>query len=118
MWFDVFAADDEVEAVSDFYRAVFEGPLAPNPGDDSPYKTWMMNGDQPWAAVVRVDEQHAGRWVPYVHVDDLDAAVDAATAAGGTIVIPKTDGPAGPAVTVADPAGALVALWVPFPDQG
>ena len=42
---------------------------------------------------------------------DVNAAAEAA---GGTVVRPATDGPAGRAVTVADPAGALVALWVPF----
>jgi predicted enzyme related to lactoylglutathione lyase len=30
------------------------------------------------------------------------------------VVLPKTAGPAGQAVTVADPVGALIALWVPF----
>jgi predicted enzyme related to lactoylglutathione lyase len=76
--------------------------------------SWMMNGDQPWAAVVRADDVTTGRWVPYVHVADLDAAVETAVAAGGTVVLPRTAGPAGHAVTLADPAGALIALWVPF----
>ncbi len=52
--------------------------------------------------------------MPYVQVADLDAAVAAAEQAGGTVVVPCTAGPAGHAVTVADPGGALVALWVPF----
>lgn len=96
---------------------MFEGPIGPGDGD-SPYKSWMMNGEQPWAAVVEANDPTAGRWVPFVHVDDLDGAVDAAVAAGGTVVLPKTAGPAGHAVTLEDPAGALVALWVPFEDAG
>lgn len=115
MWFDVNATDDQVGPVIDFYLAVFDGPISP---DDSvgAYRSWMSDGDRPWAAVVHADEADpaVGRWVPYVHVRDLDGATQAAVAAGGTVVREATDGPAGRAVTVADPAGALVALWVPF----
>lgn len=117
MWFDVNAKADDVGAVTDFYRAIFDGPIGPD-DRDGPYMSWLMNGEQPWAAVVRADDVTAGRWVPYVHVDDLDRAVEAAVAAGGTVVVPKTAGPAGDAVTVEDPAGALVALWVPFESAG
>lgn len=117
MWFDVTVTDESVDPVTDFYRAVFDGPIA---GDDSggPYRSWLMNGEQPWAAVVASDDATTGRWVPYVHVDDLDTAVDKAVAAGGTVVIPKTAGPAGDAVTISDPGGAMIALWVPFESEG
>ena len=117
MWFDVNAREADVDAVTDFYRAVFDGPIGPDDGD-GPYRSWLMNGDQPWAAVVRSDDAATGRWVPYVHVDDLDDAVAKAEAAGGTVVTPRTSGPAGEAVTLADPAGALVALWIPFAEAG
>ena len=113
MWFDVNARQGDVEAVTGFYRAVFDGPIGPD-DTDSPYMSWMMNDEQPWAAVVQADDVTTGRWVPYVHVAELDTAVQAAVAAGGTVVLPKTAGPAGDAVTIADPAGALIALWVPF----
>jgi predicted enzyme related to lactoylglutathione lyase len=54
---------------------------------------------------------------PYVQVEDLDVAVDKAVSLGATVVAGKADGPAGTAVTIADPGGALVALWTPFPDK-
>jgi predicted enzyme related to lactoylglutathione lyase len=41
--------------------------------------------------------------------------VDKATSLGATVVAGKSDGPAGTAVTIADPGGAVVALWTPFP---
>ncbi len=113
MWFEVNAREDDIAAVTDFYRAVFDGPIGPDE-TDGPYRAWMMNGEQPWAAVVEADDVTTGRWVPYVHVEDLEVAVAGAVGAGGTVVIPKTAGPAGNAVTIADPAGALIALWVPF----
>jgi len=46
-------------------------------------------------------------------VDDLDAAAKRAVALGGRLVQDKTAGPAGTAVLVADPAGAVIALFVP-----
>lgn len=51
-----------------------------------------------------------------MQVEDLDVAVDNATSLVTTIVAAKADEPAGTAVTNADPDGALVALWTPFPD--
>lgn len=117
MWFDVNAKAGDIDAVTDFYRAVFDGPIGPD-DTDGPYSSWLIDGETPWAAVVRSDDVTTGRWVPYVHVDDLDSAVDKAVAAGGKVVLPKTAGPAGDAVTVADPAGALIALWVPFAEAG
>ena len=117
MWFDVNARSEDVPAVTEFYRALFDGPIGPD-DSDGPYAAWMMNGAQPWAAVVEASDVTTGRWVPYVHVDDLEGAVAKAIAAGGTVALPKTAGPAGHAVTIADPAGALIALWVPFDTQG
>ena len=52
----------------------------------------------------------------YVQVRDLRASLDTATSLGATVVADRSDGPAGTAVTIADPGGALVALWTPFPD--
>ncbi len=116
MWFDVNAKDDDVAAVTDFYRALFDGPIGPD-DSDSPYMSWMMNDERPWAAVVQADDVTTGHWVPYVHVEDLDKAVASAEAAGGRVVVPRTPGPAGNAVTIADPGGALIALWIPFDSQ-
>lgn len=113
MWFDLYAGEGEVAHVIEFYRAVFDGPIGPDDGDGT-YRAWFMDGERPWAAVVESAAATAGRWVPYVRVPDLDAAVAEAEAAGGTVVVPRTTGPAGEAVTVADPAGALIALWIPL----
>jgi predicted enzyme related to lactoylglutathione lyase len=59
----------------------------------------------------------AGRWVPYVQVDDLDSAVDNAISNGGTMVHPASEGPAGTSVTIADPGGALLALFKQFSQE-
>jgi predicted enzyme related to lactoylglutathione lyase len=114
VWYDLTAAPADADRVREFYAKLFGWPIAPdsNPG---PYNGLMMDGQQPWAAVVEATDANAGHWVPYVKVDDLEEATTSATSLGGTVVGDATDGPAGTAVLIADPAGALVALWVPFP---
>jgi predicted enzyme related to lactoylglutathione lyase len=114
VWYDLTASPAEADRVREFYAELFGWPIAPdsNPG---PYNGLIMDGQQPWAAVVEATNASAGHWVPYVKVDDLEKATTSATSLGGRIVADATDGPAGTAVLIADPAGALVALWVPFP---
>ena len=117
VWYDVTATPADADTVREFYGTLLGWTIGPdtNPG---PYNGWITDGDQPWASIIEAsDTSTAGRWIPYVQVDDLDVAVDKATSLGATIVAGKTDGPAGTAVTIADPGGALVALWTPFPDK-
>src|SRR4051812_32462772 len=64
------------------------------------------------------DAASAGRWIPYVVVDDLDAAAKQAVALGGILVRDKTVGPAGTSIVVTDPGGALWHCSLPPPDDG
>lgn len=111
-WFDLAAKDPG--AAQAFYAELFGWPMAPA-GDAPPYRAWAMDGERPWAGVTDDDELTGGRWVPYVQVDDLEAARARAISLGATLVRDSTVGPAGTAVTIADPAGALLALFVPHP---
>jgi predicted enzyme related to lactoylglutathione lyase len=85
----------------EFYAGLFGWPIGPGAGD---YQAWITDGFRPWAGGMC-----AGRWVPYVVVDDLDAAAKQAVELGGRVVRDKTTGPAGTSITVADPGGAWVA---------
>src|SRR5918996_827032 len=98
VWYDVTAR--EPDAVREFYAALLDWQIGPdsNPG---PYKGWIMDGERPWAGVVEADDATAGRWLPYVQVGDLDAAVAKAISVGGTVVQDRTDGPAGAGGTTA-----------------
>jgi uncharacterized protein len=51
------------------------------------------------------------QWVPYLTVDDVDAAAAHAVELGATVVRERTDLPAGSVVVITDPGGATVALW-------
>jgi predicted enzyme related to lactoylglutathione lyase len=102
VWYDLTAAPADADRAREFYAKLFGWPIAPdsNPG---PYNGLMMDGKQPWAAVVEAPNASAGHWVPYVKVDDLEQATASATSLGGTVVADATDGPAGTAVLIADP---------------
>jgi hypothetical protein len=108
VWFDLTAGDGAV--AREFYADLFGWTIGPGAGD---YLGWITDGEQPWAGIIPADAATAGRWLPYVVVDDLDAAAKRAVDLGGQVVRDKTVGPAGTSVTVADPGGALVALFTP-----
>ncbi|WP_433611395.1 VOC family protein [Dactylosporangium sp. CA-139114] len=107
VWFDLTVADGG--QVADFYRDLFGWTSAPGMGG---YDRWLVDGEQPWAGLT-VDAERPGRWVPYVVVADLAAASKRAVELGGRVVREERAGPAGSAVLVADPGGAVVALFVP-----
>ena len=54
----------------------------------------------------------AAAWITHVRVDDLDAAVRSAAAAGGSVLEAAIDAdPAGRFAVIADPGGAVFCLW-------
>ncbi|WP_328443981.1 VOC family protein [Streptomyces sp. NBC_00386] len=56
------------------------------------------------------------RWVPYFHAEDADATAAAATANGGSVLMPAADVPdVGRIAWLADPFGAAFALLKPDP---
>lgn len=108
VWFDLTLP--EGGQVADFYHGLFGWNTEAGAGD---YQDWLIENGQPWAGTVPGGEVPAGRWVPYVAVADLDAAVKIAVELGGTVIRDKTAGPAGTSVTVSDPGGTLIALFTP-----
>jgi predicted enzyme related to lactoylglutathione lyase len=109
VWFDLTTIDSD-DDVRDFYTRLFGWTIGPGVGD---YQGFVTDGEQPWAGILPTDAVSAGRWIPYVVVDDPDAAAKQAIALGGSIVRGTTVGPAGTSIVVTDPAGAPVALFTP-----
>lgn len=116
VWYDLNVAADDADNVRRFYTDLLGWNIGPDHGG-GPYRGWIMDGKQPCGAIVEADAPGASRWMPYVQVEDLDKAVEQATALGATVVAGKTDGPAGTAVTISDPGGAVLALWTPYSDK-
>lgn len=58
-------------------------------------------------------------WLPYVHIDDADAATARAQQSGGTVHVQPADIPGvGRFGVVQDPTGALLAVLKPLPPRG
>jgi predicted enzyme related to lactoylglutathione lyase len=102
-----FSLDTEDPATArEFYASLLEWEI----GEEG-----MVAGeDRPWAAInASRGRSDARGWVPYVQVEDVDRATERARQLGATVLQEKTRGPAGDFATIADPAGAAVALWEP-----
>lgn len=88
----------------------YEKLLGWKPAAEGPPGMTMFAGESgPFAAVG--DKQGAIGWIPYVQVDDVDAATAKATKLGATVLEKKARGPAGDFSVVRDPGGAAFALW-------
>lgn len=57
-------------------------------------------------------------WLGYLHVADVDKAVDAITADGGAVQMPAMDIPVGRIAMVTDPQGAPFYIMDPIPPEG
>jgi predicted enzyme related to lactoylglutathione lyase len=111
MWLDLNAADT-VQA-AEFYRQLFGWDIAD--AGVGGYQVWIADGPQPRAGIRAAQPGAVGHWLPYVVVDDLDKATKQAVALGASVISEALDGPAGTSVTIADPGGARLALFTPFP---
>jgi len=111
-WVDL-ATTDPAGAVA-FYGGLFgwEGDEMPA-GPESTY-TMLRIAGRYVAALYQGPEGSPPAWLSYVSVDDADAVADRAALLGGLVVQGPADVmDAGRMAVVADPTGAMVALWQP-----
>ena len=113
-WVDLMSPD--VEGSKAFYGSIF-GWDATDQHDDEGNRVYVMftldgrnvaglGGQMPGM------ENAPAFWNTYVSVDDIAAMVDAATEAGGSVMVPAMQVmEAGHMAIVADPAGAAISLW-------
>jgi len=116
-WVDLAASD--LDAARDFYAGLL-GWTYFNDGE-TPY--WMcMVGEHPVAGMMALTPEMGDMppvWSTYVVVEDAQATIDAATAAGGTVFQPPFDIPDGSKIAViGDPAGAAICLFEGLADNG
>jgi uncharacterized protein len=91
-----------------FYAAVLDRPVEDMNVPDFDYATVKV-GEDSVAGIWRAPGE-AARWTTYFAVDDADAAVARAIAAGGRVVREPEDSPYGRFSIVADPFGATLAV--------
>jgi predicted enzyme related to lactoylglutathione lyase len=113
----------DVDAATAFYSELLGWELT-GPGEmpgDPPGRYYVARaGGGEVAGIASCPPGQTGAaWNTYVSVDDADAAVRRATAAGATVVAPPFDAPpAGRAAVLTDPVGATLCLWQPAARQG
>ena len=75
--------------------------------------TMLATGAGPFAALGSKEDRYGDRdeWIPFVAVEDVDAATKRAVGLGASLVRKRSRGPAGEFTVIRDPGGAARALW-------
>ena len=119
-WADLLAHD--ARKAKDFYTGLFGWTYDDHPVDGTMvYTMYSHQGQGVCASAERGPGQEnlPPHWSVYVTVDDLDAALARATAAGGTVVFQPCDVlDVGRMAIIQDPQGAYLRLWYPLKHAG
>lgn len=114
VWFELNTTD--VDKAKAFYGELIGWTFQQAPMEGITY--WMiMRGQQPVGGLMTLEGEgeHAAlgsHWMPYLSVDDVDAAAARATEGGGTVAVPATDIPnVGRFAVIKDPQGAFFSLF-------
>jgi predicted enzyme related to lactoylglutathione lyase len=94
-------------------KKFFESLFGWKGSEGPPGLTMLAQDAAPFAALGSKQERCGDRdeWIPFVAVDDVDAATERALSSGATLIRKKSRGPAGEFTVVRDPGGAALALW-------
>lgn len=108
----------DVERAKRFYAGTVGWTFQPmEAGDGSTYWVAHMDG-QPVAGLFAIDQPRfegvSESWIPFLAVDDVDARVEKAVAAGATLVMPAFDVPdVGRIAMLREPGGAGIGWMTP-----
>ncbi len=124
IWYELMTRD--TTAAARFYGAVVGWAIADHfeqPGSELDYRMigrsdGGYNGGM--LALTADMMEHGARpaWLGYLHVADLDAAVQAIEADGGRVLMTRRDLPVGAIAMVADPMGTRFYVMTPIPPPG
>lgn len=124
IWYELMTSD--ADAATRFYVEVVgwtvSGHAAPEAGGID-YRHIQRSDGGGLGGMLGLSKEmtdHGARpaWVGYIHVADVDAAVQAIEADGGKALMPAFDLPVGRIAMVADPQGAVFYLMKPIPPAG
>ena len=118
-WTELMTRD--VESAKRYYEEVcgWSFTNVPMGAEGADYTLGMKDGLPVIGMMHFDDENQEPFWMSYFAVDDVDAAVKDAVAAGGTLLREPFDVPdTGRIAIVTDPDGALFGLMTPAPMDG
>lgn len=109
-WLDLRSADPDT--ARDFYSGVFGFSHGPVPGAPDGYETFSLPGGNPLGGIGGIVDEEGlhPHWAVYFSVTNASAAVDAAVAEGGLVLVEDFDTEFGQLAGLADPFGAT--FWV------
>jgi uncharacterized protein len=103
----------DLPAAKSFYTQVFGWEANDMDMGGMAYTEWKL-GDRSVAGMLAMPDmvpaEVPAHWLVYFGVDDTDAAVSAASAAGAAVLLPPTDIPPGRFAVLSDPDGAAFAV--------
>ena len=99
------------DRAAEFYRALLGWTIDDGPG----YREIDVGSGTAGGMMRSPSPQAPSAWLPYVAVDDVDAAARRAAELGAAIIVAPTDATGkGRFSVIADPTGATFALWTPI----
>jgi uncharacterized protein len=114
VWYELATSDPG--AAQRFYTAITGWGTQAFEGAGTPYTMWV-NGENPVGGVMQLPPELSSQgvpphWLPYIGTDDVDETVAEATQLGGRVIVPPQDIPTmGRFAVLADPQGAMFALY-------
>ncbi|HXQ78501.1 MAG TPA: VOC family protein, partial [Gemmatimonadaceae bacterium] len=117
-WHDLMTTDPD--AAKAFYTAVAGWGTQDWPGTTPPY-TMFLAGDAMVGGVMQLPDEAIqqgamSHWLTYIETQDVDETFALATKLGASTYVPPTDIPTvGRFAVLADPQGAMFALFTPLP---
>lgn len=115
-WVDLWTAD--VEKAAAFYRSVIGFEALPIADDGPRSGLRLLSGGFARAGIMqKTSEKSSATWLPYIRVADAEAAVAAARAAGGKVLLDPVAMNVATVAIIADPTGAPVGIvQLPAPE--
>lgn len=116
IWYELLTT--QLDDALKFYRAVLGWTTAGSNAPGMDYRHIKLGDDNIGGAMAIPAEAAAHGmqplWVPYIHVDDVEASIKRIAAAGGAIHMPASPIPgAGTLSMVSDPQGAMFYIMAP-----
>jgi predicted enzyme related to lactoylglutathione lyase len=110
-WVDIGTPNPQ--AALEFYGDLL-GWEGQDMGEEAGHYTIVSRAGKQVAAISPAQDPGPPRWTTYVNVDDVDAVIKKAEAAGGSVIVAPMDVmTAGRMAIIADTTGAVIALWQP-----
>ena len=116
-WYDLMTTDPD--GALQFYSSVTGWGSELFEGGGQPYDMWTAGG-KPIGGRMRLPDEAAAagapsHWLAYITAPDVDGTANRASELGGSILVPPTEIPnVGRFAVIADPDGAVFALFAPL----